>query len=183
MPFTLDSPVLGRAWVNQIYLPHGYSDGAIYPVIYLLHGTNSDSAGWVRQADIVTLVDRLIRSGRMRKCIIVMPSAGNSWYLDGPERMETALPWKHLNKLRPRPDVRRSHATPRPQRPPAHPHRPGAGGWIPARPTGNRHVVNPGLSQQAWPPYSSSIDRQVWRMLANNIVAARDSLVARGSRA
>lgn len=32
VPFTLDSPVLGRAWVNQIYLPHGYSDGAIYPV-------------------------------------------------------------------------------------------------------------------------------------------------------
>jgi enterochelin esterase-like enzyme len=98
LPFTLDSPVLGRAWVNQIYLPDGYGDGAAYPVIYLLHGANSDATGWVNQADILTLADRLIRSGQLRKCIIVMPSAGNSWYLDGPERMETALiqdllPW------------------------------------------------------------------------------------------
>jgi enterochelin esterase-like enzyme len=98
LPFTVDSPVLGRAWVNQIYLPDGYGDGAVYPVTYLLHGANSDASGWVAQADIVTLADRLIRSGQMRKCIIVMPSADNSWYLDGPERMETALiqdllPW------------------------------------------------------------------------------------------
>jgi enterochelin esterase-like enzyme len=98
LPFTLASPVLGRSWVNRIYLPDGYGDGATYPVIYLLHGANNDAAGWVDQADINTLVDRLIRGGRLRPCIIVMPSVENSWYLDGPERMETALiqdllPW------------------------------------------------------------------------------------------
>ncbi len=97
-PFTLDSPVLGRAWENRIYLPDGYGDGTAYPVIYLLHGANGDAAGWTDRADIANLADRLIRSGKLRRCIIVMPSVGNSWYLDGPERMETALvedllPW------------------------------------------------------------------------------------------
>jgi enterochelin esterase-like enzyme len=94
------SRVLGRSWPVLIYQPDpaaGEAD-ARYPVVYLLHGANSDATSWVEQGHLAALMDHLIATRRIPPCLVVMPSVGNSWYLDGAEPIETAfvqdlVPW------------------------------------------------------------------------------------------
>lgn len=83
---------LGRDWTYEIYLPTGYDATARrYPVIFLLHGVSDDPTVWQVKAGIVAMADRLIASGALQPSILVMPAAGRSWYVDGPEKMETAF--------------------------------------------------------------------------------------------
>jgi enterochelin esterase-like enzyme len=60
-------------------------------VLYLLHGFGSTRDEWVSKGGIAETADRLIAVGTIPPCLIVMPSAGESWYLDRQERMETAF--------------------------------------------------------------------------------------------
>jgi enterochelin esterase-like enzyme len=98
-PLTVASATLGRDWAGLIYLPDGYDTAnQRYKVVYLLHGANNDPSSWVSQIHLAPVLDRLIAEHRIPPCLVVMPSGGNSWYLDGAERMETALvqdliPW------------------------------------------------------------------------------------------
>ncbi len=98
-PLAFDSPTLGRSWPSLVYLPDGYGENHDrYPVVFLLHGANNDASGWVKQARIGGMVDHLIATHQIPPCLIVMPSVGNSWYLDGPEKIETGfihdlVPW------------------------------------------------------------------------------------------
>lgn len=86
------APSLGRDWDYRIYLPSGYGRSARrYKVIYLLHGFADDPVGWVTKAGIDEIADELIDSGAIPPCLIVMPSAGRSWYVNGPEPMEAAF--------------------------------------------------------------------------------------------
>lgn len=87
-----DAVVLARPWTYEIYLPKGYANSAKrYPVVYLLHGYNDVPTSWADKAGIVEMADRMIAAGVLLPCILVMPSAGRSWYIDGPEKMETAF--------------------------------------------------------------------------------------------
>lgn len=87
-----EAPALGRPWDYEIYLPPGYSEtSGRYPVIYLLHGYNDVPISWIAKAQIDLLADRMIADRQMRPVILVMPAAGRSWYIDGPEKMESAF--------------------------------------------------------------------------------------------
>lgn len=67
----------------SVYLPEGYalSDRA-YPVLYLLHGMWGDHTDWVRYGRVQETADRLVREGKADRMIIVMPDAGNEWYVN-----------------------------------------------------------------------------------------------------
>lgn len=86
------SPALGRPWSYAVYLPDGYGAAALrYPVLYLLHGNGGNKLSWVNDGRIQHTADRLIADGDIPPCLIVMPDAGTSWFVDRAERMETAV--------------------------------------------------------------------------------------------
>ncbi len=86
------SSALGRDLEYLAYLPDGHETGHLrYPVLYLLHGHAQDRYEWVTKGAIHRLADELIRAGEMPPSVIVMPSAGTSWYVDRQEKMETAF--------------------------------------------------------------------------------------------
>lgn len=86
------SATLGRDWDYNLYTPTGYAPATTrYPVLYLLHGFGNTRDEWVDKGGIAALADRLIAAGTIPPCLIVMPSAGESWYLDSAEAMETAF--------------------------------------------------------------------------------------------
>ncbi len=86
------APALNRDLHYNVYLPDGYAEGRQnYPVLYLLHGYGEDGEEWITKGNLVEMIDQLIASGAIPPCLVVMPSAGNSWYIDRQERMETAI--------------------------------------------------------------------------------------------
>jgi enterochelin esterase-like enzyme len=88
----LTSKELGRAWTYTVYLPTGYESSQLkYPVLYLLHGNGGTENDWAVQGHIQATVDDLIARGEIPPTIIVMPSAGTTWYVDRKERMESAF--------------------------------------------------------------------------------------------
>lgn len=78
------SPALGRELHYDLYLPPGRSGLSRLPVIYLLHGVDGKGADWLDQGDLAQTADRLIAAHELPQAIIVMPDAGNSWYVDSP---------------------------------------------------------------------------------------------------
>lgn len=89
---TLPSKELGRDWKYTVYLPDGYgSSGLKYPVLYLLHGNGGTENDWAVQGRIQATTDALIASGDIPPTVIIMPSAGTTWYVDRKERMESAF--------------------------------------------------------------------------------------------
>ena len=90
----MDSDVLKKEIKMKVYLPEGYGDSEkSYPVVYMLHGAESDETSWVDRGGIKVTADALIQRGQLRPSIIVMPTLGkNSWYIDGNSgQTETAL--------------------------------------------------------------------------------------------
>jgi enterochelin esterase-like enzyme len=86
------SPTLARSWTYHVYLPSGYDTAKLrYPVLYLLHGSGQKGADWLTSGHVKETADSLIASGEIPPAIIVMPDAGNSWYVDREEKMETAV--------------------------------------------------------------------------------------------
>ncbi len=79
---TIDAPSIGRKTAYNIALPADYetSGDKRYPVLYLLHGFSSNYTAWASLGAGRTL--------RNRDLIIVMPDAGNSWYLNWAESSE-----------------------------------------------------------------------------------------------
>src|SRR5256885_141105 len=77
------SPALGGDLVYSVYLPPGYArEHGPYRVLYLLHGTRGSALDWPRMGGARETADALIASGAIQPLIIVMPAAGNSWYVD-----------------------------------------------------------------------------------------------------
>ncbi|MGE5114834.1 MAG: alpha/beta hydrolase [Acidobacteriaceae bacterium] len=73
---TFQSAALGRPMRYRILLPKRYFDSSrYYPVLYLLHGYSGDYQNWSTLTDLVKYAERV-------PIIIVMPDAGNSWYVD-----------------------------------------------------------------------------------------------------
>ncbi len=58
-----------------VYLPHGYSEGERYNILYLLHGTGDDETYWFKKFSYnKTMVDNLIYRGEIEPLIIVTPT-------------------------------------------------------------------------------------------------------------
>ena len=70
------SPAVERTMKYNIVLPEGYeASTAEYPVLYLLHGLTSNYTAWSRMGTASY-------AGLAGDLIIVMPDAGNSWYVN-----------------------------------------------------------------------------------------------------
>lgn len=90
---SLFSKQLNRSWNVMIYLPpHYYTDSLKhFDVLYLLHGHGGNETSWMGSVEIKSMVDNLILSDSIKDFIIVMPDGGNSWFVDGFEKMESAI--------------------------------------------------------------------------------------------
>lgn len=94
--FHFSSPALGRDQEAQVYVPSGDAPKGGWPVLYLLHGLNGAATDWDRLGKLKTTVDKLVADGEIKPLLIVMPSGGNSWYVDsadvkGPGNYATAI--------------------------------------------------------------------------------------------
>lgn len=67
------------------YLPPGFDTGHVYPTLYLLHGYGGTHRDWLRAGQLAATADRLIAHGGLKPLIVIMPAAGNSWYVNTPE--------------------------------------------------------------------------------------------------
>lgn len=86
------SAALKRSMPYSVYLPPEYTtSGLRYPVLYLLHGRGDHERSWLSGGGIQAQLDRLIRAGKIPPVIAIMPNGESSWYVDGPEAMETAI--------------------------------------------------------------------------------------------
>lgn len=76
-----DSPSVGRLMKYMVMLPAGYDDPANaeknYPVLYLLHGFSQNYTVWPRMGAPHYTADMDV--------IVVMPDAGNTWYVNWSE--------------------------------------------------------------------------------------------------
>jgi len=70
----ITTTLLDKPMRYNVYLPPCYQAGQTqrYPVLYLLHGQNSDEGQWLR-IGVSSALDRLIVSGDIPPFIIVMP--------------------------------------------------------------------------------------------------------------
>jgi S-formylglutathione hydrolase FrmB len=85
-----ESAALGRPAVYSVVRPE-QAAGKL-PVVYLLHGRDSSAAEWLRLGNVVQTLDRLIAEKRIPPLMLVLPDAGNGWYVDGPAMAaETAV--------------------------------------------------------------------------------------------
>jgi putative tributyrin esterase len=72
-----ESQAVGRAMKYNILLPRAYeTSSARYPVLYLLHGLTQNYTAWGLQNGAP------FYSGLFDDLIVVMPDAGNSWYVN-----------------------------------------------------------------------------------------------------
>ena len=70
-----DAPAVGRTLKYNIILPAGYEGSQErYPTLYLLHGLTSNYTAWSRM--------RVPEYAASYDMIVVMPDAGNSWYVN-----------------------------------------------------------------------------------------------------
>jgi S-formylglutathione hydrolase FrmB len=72
---SLFSTSLGRMERYRIILPEGYDRAARYPVLYLLHGLWGSYVDWTAKTTVV-------EDTRHYPLIVIMPDAGNSWYVN-----------------------------------------------------------------------------------------------------
>lgn len=79
----MESKILGREVKYAVYLPDGYgSNDRSYPVLYLLHGLGDDYRGWSQQGEVQAITDRAVAEDTATPMIIVMPDAGQTWYVN-----------------------------------------------------------------------------------------------------
>jgi enterochelin esterase-like enzyme len=82
------SPVLGGTRRLHVYTPPGYEGGSEkYPVLYLLHGSGDDDAGWTTIGRTGFILDNLIAAGKAKPMLVVMPN-GSLSIPDGIRRLE-----------------------------------------------------------------------------------------------
>jgi enterochelin esterase-like enzyme len=69
-----DSKVLGTRRQMRVYTPPGYSSDQKYPVLYLLHGLNSNNRQWLEGCRAANVMDNLLAEGKARPMLLVFPS-------------------------------------------------------------------------------------------------------------
>jgi putative tributyrin esterase len=93
---------LNRKWNYTIYLPPNYQKDTLnkYRILYLLHGHGGNHETWMGSGEIKSMIDKLIISNKINPFIIVMPDGVNSWFVDGTEKMESAIIYELLPFIR-----------------------------------------------------------------------------------
>ena len=80
---TVASPLLGRDVTYALYMPdRSAAPTQPIPVLYLLHGRDDTEMAWLNNGQIAATLDRMIAAGTLPPIAVVMPMAGNSWYVD-----------------------------------------------------------------------------------------------------
>ncbi len=80
---TLSSKTLGRDIKYSVYLPADYTTSIrSYPVLYLLHGYSDNETSWIQFGEIEKAIDKLTSQSEFTPMIIVMPDAGETWYIN-----------------------------------------------------------------------------------------------------
>ena len=98
--WTLRTPALSDPTGVRVLLPAGYASDSRrrYPVLYLLHGAQSDHRSWTRDGDAQAITARA-------PMIVVMPDGGaNGWYTDWYQGARPVQPrWEtyHVDELVP----------------------------------------------------------------------------------
>lgn len=69
-----ESKTVGTQRKALIYIPPGYSNAKIYPVLYLLHGIGGDETEWLKGAEPHKILDNLYAEGKIEPMIVVMPN-------------------------------------------------------------------------------------------------------------
>lgn len=88
------SESLRRYMKYSIYLPSNYeSDFRKFPLVYLLHGYNGNELNWIQKGQIDQTLNYMIYKQEIPPFVVVMPDAGNSWYIDSSEynKYESAI--------------------------------------------------------------------------------------------
>lgn len=88
----ISSQYLNKEVNFVIYQPPGFQKvSGNLPVIYLLHGHGGNEMDWFEndEGNIAPLLDSLIKNEKIPPCIAVSVDAGNSWYVDHVERMNS----------------------------------------------------------------------------------------------
>ncbi len=88
------SESLRRYMKYSIYLPSNYeSDFRKFPLVYLMHGYNGNELNWIQKGQIDQTLNYLIYKQEIPPFVVVMPDAGNSWYIDSSEdnKYESAI--------------------------------------------------------------------------------------------
>lgn len=78
------SQLMQRNVACTVYTPPGYDDTSLepFPVLYLLHGMWGNHLSWTMDGRLPQVADSLIRAGKIPPMVVVMPDAGNSYYLN-----------------------------------------------------------------------------------------------------
>jgi enterochelin esterase family protein len=80
------SAALGRDIAYTLYQPSAAPEpGRRWPVLYLFHGLNGTERDWAEAGRAKETLDRLIEARRIEPLLVVMPMAGNGWYVDNPD--------------------------------------------------------------------------------------------------
>ena len=85
---SVESKILKSERKYAIYLPPDYeSSERSYPVLYLLHGSGDDQAGWIQFGEVLRIADNATKEGLATAMIIVMPDAntGRRGYFNDPK--------------------------------------------------------------------------------------------------
>lgn len=80
---SIDSSSLQAPIDVRIYVPD-QSEGP-FPVVYLLHGYGGGSGDWVGGGNAEATADAVFSAADGVPMLLVMPAAGNSWYVNSPE--------------------------------------------------------------------------------------------------
>lgn len=105
------SPILDMTMFYSVYLPPCYDQTAnVYPVLYLMHGSNDDDGQWVRLG-LPDILDRGITQGALPPMVVILPF-GNQ--IANENRFD-AVSWENvfLTELMPTAETRYRIATQR----------------------------------------------------------------------
>ena len=90
---SISSEVLDREVAYNMYVPHGEMKNIQNEphILYLLHGHGGDHNDWFEkeEGNVAQLLDSLIDVKAIPPLVAVSADAGNSWYVDSVEAMET----------------------------------------------------------------------------------------------
>jgi enterochelin esterase-like enzyme len=69
------SATVGGKRPMTVYTPPGYSNGAKYPVFYLLHGATDDHNTWMKKGSAAAILDNMYADKKIAPMIVVMPNS------------------------------------------------------------------------------------------------------------
>jgi enterochelin esterase family protein len=76
------SALLHKPIPYAVYMPEAATPKGGWPVLYMLHGLNGNEMDWVKAGRLGATLDELIAAKKLPPLLVVMPMAGNSWYVD-----------------------------------------------------------------------------------------------------